>query len=156
MLNVTQSAISKHFKIMGKIYKEERWIPWIEKKRYRKAKNHFQNVACQVRKKEVLWLAVKSGFISITSNAEKPFATQANHRQRYQKRNIYGKMAVLCIWWDQKRVYYEILKLGQIVTGDLYQQQMIRLSRALREKRPGYEIRQHKVILLHNNLTSRH
>jgi len=72
------------------------------------------------------------------------------------KRNIYGKMAVLCIWWDQKSVYYEILKLGQIVTGDLYQQQMIRLSRALREKRPGYEIRQHKVILLHNNLTSRH
>jgi len=44
-----------------------------------------------------------------------------------------------------------LVKLGQTVTGDLYQQQIIRLSRALRKKRPEYETRQHKVILLHDN-----
>jgi len=45
--------------------------------------------------------------------------------------------------------YYEILKPGQTV--DLYQQQIIRLSQALREKRPEYGTRQHKEILLHGN-----
>ena len=35
--------------------------------------------------------------------------------------------------------------------GDRYRLQLIRLSRALREKRPEYEQRHDKVILLHDN-----
>jgi len=57
---------------------------------------------------------------------------------------------MLCIWWDQKGlVYYELLKSGDSITGDRLQ--LIRLSRALREKRPEYEQRHDKVILLHDN-----
>jgi len=57
---------------------------------------------------------------------------------------------MLCIWWDQKDlVYYELLKSGDSITGDRLQ--LIRLSRALREKRPEYEQRHDKVILLHDN-----
>ena len=68
------------------------------------------------------------------------------------KRNIHGKKAMFCIWWNQKDVvYHELLKSGQTVTGDLYREQIIRLSRALQGKRPEYETRQHKVILLHDN-----
>ena len=49
---------------------------------------------------------------------------------------------MLCIWWDQQgRVYHELLKSGQTVTGDLSREQIIRLSRALQEKRPEYETR---------------
>jgi len=48
-------------------------------------------------------------------------------------------------------VYHELLNSGQTVTGDLYREQIIRLSRALHGKRPEYETRQHKVILLHDN-----
>jgi len=62
---------------------------------------------------------------------------------------------MLCIWWDQKGlVYYELLKLGEetSITGDRYQLQLIRLSRALREKRPEYKQRHDKVILLHDNV----
>jgi len=52
---------------------------------------------------------------------------------------------------DQKSlVYYELLKSGDSITGDRYRLQFIRLSRALREKRPEYQ-RHDKVILLHNN-----
>jgi len=60
---------------------------------------------------------------------------------------------MLCIWWDQKKslVYYELLKPGDSITGDRYQLQLIRLSRALREKWPEYEQRYNKVILLHDN-----
>ena len=66
--------------------------------------------------------------------------------------NIYGSKIMLCIWWDQKGfVYYELLKPGDFITGDRYRLQLIRLSRTLREKRPKYEQRHDKVILLHDN-----
>jgi len=59
---------------------------------------------------------------------------------------------MLCTWWDQKGlVYYELLKPGDSITGDRYRLQLIRLSRALREKQPEYEQRHDKVILLHDN-----
>jgi len=51
--------------------------------------------------------------------------------------NIHDSKIMLCIWWDQKDlVYYELLKPGDFITGDRYRLQLIRLSRALREKRP--------------------
>jgi len=56
--------------------------------------------------------------------------------------NIHGSKIILCIWWDQKGfVYYKLLKSGDSITGDRYRLQLIRLSRALREKRPEYEQR---------------
>ena len=56
---------------------------------------------------------------------------------------------------DQKDViYYELLKPGETVNTERYRQQMINLNQALREKRPKYQKRQHKVILLHNNAPS--
>ena len=59
---------------------------------------------------------------------------------------------MLCIWWDQKDlVYYELLKPGDSITSDRYRLQLIRLSRALREKWSKYEQRHDKVILLHDN-----
>jgi len=60
---------------------------------------------------------------------------------------------MLCIWWDQKGlVYYELLKPSDSITSDRCRLQLIRLSHAqLREKRPEYEQKHDKVILLHNN-----
>jgi len=66
--------------------------------------------------------------------------------------NIHGSKIMLCIWWDQKDlVYYELLKFGDSITGDRYWLQLIRLSSVLQEKRPKYEQRYDKVILLHDN-----
>jgi len=48
-------------------------------------------------------------------------------------------------------MYYKLLKPSQIITGDLYQKQLMRLSRALKNKRPQYNKRHDKVILQHDN-----
>jgi len=48
----------------------------------------------------------------------------------------------------------ELLKSSQTVSGDLYREQIIRLSRASHKKQPEYETRQHKMILLRS--ASRH
>ena len=58
---------------------------------------------------------------------------------------------MFCIWWDQKGLVYYKLKLGDSITGDRYRLQLIRLSRALREKRPEYEQKHDEVIFLHDN-----
>ena len=56
---------------------------------------------------------------------------------------------------DQKGViYYELLKPGETANTEPYRQQMIDSNQALREKRPEYQKRQHKVILLHDNALS--
>jgi len=68
--------------------------------------------------------------------------------------NIHDSKIMLCIWWDQKGLVYELLKPGDSITGDRYQLQLICLSRALREKRSEYEQRHDKVILLHDNARS--
>ena len=68
------------------------------------------------------------------------------------KPNIHGKKVMLCIWWDQLGVvYYELLKPNETVTGALYRTQLMRLSRALKEKRAHYYSRHDKIILLHDN-----
>lgn len=68
------------------------------------------------------------------------------------KPNIHGSKVMLCIWWDQKGVvYYELLKSGQTINGEQYRQQLMDLSRALKEKRPKYAKRHDKVIFQHDN-----
>ena len=52
---------------------------------------------------------------------------------------------------DAVVIYYELLKSNETITGERYRTQLMRLSRALREKRPQYEQRHEKVILQHDN-----
>ena len=52
---------------------------------------------------------------------------------------------------DADVIYYELLKPNETITGERYRTQLMRLSRALREKRPQYEQRHEKVILQHDN-----
>ena len=51
-------------------------------------------------------------------------------------------------------VYYELLKPTETITGDRYRTQLMRLSRALKDKRPQYNEKHDKVILQHDNARS--
>ncbi|GFX03886.1 mariner Mos1 transposase [Trichonephila clavipes] len=66
--------------------------------------------------------------------------------------NIPGTKVMLSIWWDQLGVVYcELLKPTETITGDSYRTQLMRLSRALKDKRLQYNERHDKVILQHDN-----
>jgi len=68
------------------------------------------------------------------------------------KPNIHGAKVMLCIWWDQKGVlYYELLKSGETINGERYRTQLVRLKRAIAEKRPEYATRQDAIIFQHDN-----
>ena len=47
---------------------------------------------------------------------------------------------------DADFIYYKLLKPNETITGEQYRMQLMRLSRAMREKRPQYEQRHEKVI----------
>lgn len=155
-LNCSQSVISDHLKALGKVYKEGKWVPYELKPR----DIEKRKTICEI----LLGRQQRKGFLHRIITGDEKWIYFDNPKRRKTicdpgqpskstpKRNIHGKKALLCIWWDQKGViYHELLKSGQTVTGDLYREQMIRLSRALHEKRPEYETRQHKIILLHDN-----
>ena len=68
------------------------------------------------------------------------------------KPNIHGAMVMLCIWWDQKSVlHYELLKPSETINGERYRTQLIRLKRAIAEKRPEYATRHEAIIFHHDN-----
>ena len=52
---------------------------------------------------------------------------------------------------DADVIYYKLLKPNETITGERYRTHLMRLSRALREKRPQYDQRHEKVILQHEN-----
>ncbi|GBP76950.1 Mariner Mos1 transposase [Eumeta japonica] len=57
----------------------------------------------------------------------------------YSKTEYSWKKLTLCIWLDQLGVvYYELLNPSETITGAPYRTQMMRLSRALKEKRLQY------------------
>ena len=65
--------------------------------------------------------------------------------------NIHAAKVLLCIWCCQVGViYYDLLEPNETITGERCRTQLMRLSRALREKRPRYEQRHEKVILQHD------
>ena len=48
-------------------------------------------------------------------------------------------------------LYYELLKPGETINGECYQTQLIRLKRAIAEKRPEYTTRHEAIIFHHDN-----
>ena len=63
---------------------------------------------------------------------------------------------MLCIWWDQKGVlYYELLKPGETINGELYRTLLIHLKRAIAGKRPEYATR-HEAIIFHHDKARPH
>ena len=72
------------------------------------------------------------------------------------KPNIHGAKVMLCTWWDQKGVlYYELLKPGETINGERYRTQLVRLKRAIAEKRSEYATR-HEAIIFHHDNTRPH
>jgi len=94
---------------------------------------------------------MRSGYSTTTPRRKNTTLSPVNRPQYQHHGRTFMVRIVFCIWWDQKSlVYYELLKSGDSITGDRYRLQLIRLSRALREKRPEYE-QKHDKVILHDN-----
>lgn len=155
-LGVSQQAISKRLKALGMIQKEGNWVPYELKPR----DIERRLFVCE----QLLQRQNRKGFLHRIVTGDEKWVRYDNPKRRKSwgkpghassskaKPNIHGAKVMICIWWDQLGViYYELLKPGETITGDRYRTQLMRLSRALKEKRPQYQERHDKVILQHDN-----
>ena len=153
---VSQQAISKRLKAMGMIQKQRNRVPFELKPR--DVERRF--FGCE----QLLQRQNRKGFLHrIVTGDEKSVHydnpkrsklwVMSGHASTSMARpNIYGAKVMLYIWWAQLGVvYYELLKPSETITRDQYRMQLMRLSRALKEKRPQYQERHDKVILQHDN-----
>ncbi|KAM0729388.1 Mariner Mos1 transposase [Formica fusca] len=143
-LGVTQQAISHRLKSLGLIQKQGNWVPYELTPR---------NVERRLFTCEMLLARQKrKGFLHrIVTGDEKWIHYDNPKRKKSWGPPGHASKLLLCIWCDQLGVvYYELLKPNETITGAVYRTQLMRLSRALKEKRAHYS-RHDKVILLHDN-----
>ncbi|UYV68992.1 SETMAR [Cordylochernes scorpioides] len=150
-LGVTQQAISNRLKVMGMVQKQGNWVP------YELKPGNIERHICTCEL--LLKRQNRKGFLHRIVTGDKKWIHYDNPKRRKSwvkpghaststaKPNIHGKKLMLCIWWDQLGViYYELLQPNETITGERYQQQLMRLSRALKIKRPLYAKRHDKAL----------
>lgn len=155
-LGVTQKAISLRLKAMGFIQKQGNWVPHELKPRDVERRKCMSEMLLERHKKKSFLHRIVTGdekWIHYDNpKRKKSYVKRGERAKSTAKQNIHGFKVMLCIWWDQKGVlYYELLKPGQTITGEFYRQQLIRLKRAIAEKRREYATRHEAIIFHHDN-----
>jgi histone-lysine N-methyltransferase SETMAR len=156
VLGVDPSTVSKRLHAIGMVQKAGNWLPRELKER----DVERRLVTCEM----LLQRQQRKGFLHriITGDEKwihydnpkriKGWVPKGSPGPSTAKRNIHSSKIMLCIWWDQKGVvYYELLKPSETITGDRYRLQLIRLKRAIQQKRPEWDNRHDKLILQHDN-----
>ena len=154
-LGVSQAAISMWLHVVGKVQKIGKWVPHeLNDRQMERRQNTCQILL--VRQKKVIpasdcdrqW---KVDLFSESYTQEilgwSPTSTSSSRPNRFGRR--------CCAFDGIRRIsyYYELLKSGEIVNVHHYYQ-LIKLHRALREKRLHYRKRHDKLIFLHDNALS--
>jgi [histone H3]-lysine36 N-dimethyltransferase SETMAR len=155
-LNVTQPAISQRLHSMGMVQKEGNWVPYELRERDLERRKTICEILLQRQKRKGFLHRIITGdekwIYYDNPKRLKAWVKPGEPGPSTPKRNIHGSKVMLCIWWDQKGViYYELLQPSETITGDRYRTQLMRLKRALTQKRPEWENRHNKVILQHDN-----
>lgn len=155
-LGVDRSTVAKRLKALGMIQKQGHWVPYELKPRDIERRFFTCEQLLQRQKRKGFLHRIVTGdekWIHYDNPKRKKSWGRRGHASTSTARpNLHGAKLMLCIWWDQRGViYFELLPPNQTITGELYRTQLMRLSRALREKRPEYEQRHDKVILQHDN-----
>lgn len=155
-LGVDRTTICKRLQDLGMIQKQGNWVPYELKPR--DVERRF--FTCE----QLLERQKRKGFLNRIVTGDEKWIRYDNPKRRKSygypghtssstaRPNIHGAKLMLCIWWDQLGViYYELLQPSETITGSLYRTQLMRLSHALKEKRPQYAQRHDKIILQHDN-----
>lgn len=156
LLEVDQRTISRRLKSLGFIQKLGNWVPYELKPRDLERRFCMSEMLLERHQRKSFLHRIVTGdekWIHYDNPKRKrSYVKPGQPAKSTAKPNIHGAKVMLCIWWDQKgALYYELLKSGQTINGDLYRTQLIRLKRAIAEKRPEYATRHESIIFHHDN-----
>lgn len=156
-LNITRRGIFKWMRAMEKLQKEGKWVPHdLTERQMENRRNTSEILLAQNERKSFLHRIVTGGEKWIYFENPKRIKSLLSPGEASMARpNRFDKKTMLCVWWDQHGVlYYELLKPGETVNGQCYQQQLINLNRESLEKRPEWDSRHERVILQHASTTT--
>jgi len=158
-LGVSQAAISMRLHAMGKVQKIGKWVPHeLNDRQMKRRQNACQILLARQKRKSFLHRIVTGDEKWIyfqNPKRKKSWVDAAQPSTSSSRPNRFGRKTMLCVWWDQEGViYYELLKPDKTINAHRYHQQLIKLHRALREKRPHYWKRHDKLIFFHDNASS--
>ena len=153
LIIILSSQYSEH---AGYIQKQGNWVPHELKPRDVERRFCMSKMLLERHKKKSFFHRIVTGaekwIYYDNSKRKKSYVKPGQPAKSTAKPNIYGAKVMLCIWWDQKGVlYYELLKPSETINGERYQTQLIRLKRAIAEKRPEYATRYEAIIFHHDN-----
>ena len=155
-LGVTQVAISKRLKAAGYSQKQGKWVPHELKTRDVERRFCKSEMLLERYKKKSFLHRIVTGdgkWIHYDNpKRKKSYVKPGQRAKSMAKTNIHGAKVMLCTWWDHKGVlYYELLQPGETINGERYRTQLIRLKRAIAEKRPEYATSHEAIIFHHDN-----
>nr|KAF6369023.1 hypothetical protein mMyoMyo1_010429 [Myotis myotis] len=158
-LNVAQQTISDHLQAMGKILKEGKWVPHQQNERQMENRKVISKMLLQQHERKSFLHQIVTGnekwIYFENSKCTKSWVDPDQLSTLTARPNHFRKKTMLCIWWDQEGVVcYELLKPGETVNTECYQQQIINLNHSLIMKQPECARRHSKVILLHDDTPS--
>lgn len=156
LLDVDASTVCRRLHAMGMVQKKGTWVPHdLQEKHMERRKTICELLLQRETRKHFLYRIVTGDEKWIHYDNPKRKSAWVMPGQAgpsTPKRNIHSAKVMLCIWWDVRGVvYYELLKPSETITGDRYRTQLLRLRRALDEKRPEWFRRHSKIILQHDN-----
>jgi len=151
-LEMTQQTISYRLKSLGMIQKQGNWVPYELKPRNVERRFFICEMLLARHKRKGFLHRIVTGhekWIHYDNSKKRKSwgpPVMLQHRQPsrifMEKTHVFGGISL---------VYYELLKSNETITGALYRTQLMRLSRAFKEKRAHYYFRHDKIILLHDN-----
>lgn len=155
-LGVDRSTVAKRIQAMGMIQKLGRWVPYELRPRDVEGRLCICEQLLQRQRRKSFLHRIVTGdekWIYYSNPKRKRSWGEPGHTSTSTaKRNIHGQKLMLSIWWDQLGIlYHELLQPNETITGDRYQLQLMRLSQAIKDKRPDYAERHNRIILLHDN-----
>lgn len=158
-LGVAQQTVSDRLKAMGKILKEGKWVPHKLDDRQIENRKVVCEMLLQRHKRKSFLHKILTGdekwIYYENPKRKKSWVDPGQDSKQIERRNHFGKKAMLCVWWDQKGVvYFELLKTGETINSSRYEKQIMELNQCLITKRPEWAKRHGKVILLHDNASS--
>jgi len=155
-LGVMQQAISVRLHTMEKVQKEGRWVPH---ELFEDNKNRHRDTALTLLSK-----FRKKDFLHKIITGDEKWILYDNPKRRKSwltgqpststpKPNIQEDFALYLVGLE-RCIVLRVVTTVETITADRYQQQLINLSDALKEKRPVTGQGRRKVILLHDNIRS--
>ena len=133
------------------------WVPHALKPRDVERRFCMSEMLLKRHKNKLFWLWIVTSdekWIHYdNSKRKRSYVKPGQPAKSMAKPNIHGTKVMLCIWWNQKGVlYYQLLKPGEAINGESYRTQLIRLKRAIVEKRPEFATRHEAIIFHYDNV----